>query len=331
MVPCHLFVAYLIELIATQQVKGAIGRRKKDESTTKENDEQLAFKITWICVAVAHTINASLCLGVTTYVVYYHIHHPTIGTMCEVQGIIVWLKNCSYAFTNRDLRHAALYPSASSPLPEIYKDCPYPKNITVRNLCYFWLAPTLVYQPVYPRTSKIRWSFVAKRVVEMVGLGIFIWLMSAQYAIPALLNSVDKLAMFNIPLIAERIMKFSTISLVIWLCGFFAIFQSFLNALAEVTRFADRSFYDDWWNSPSVGAYWRTWNKPIYLFMKRHIYSPLMGRGWSPKTASLMVFFFSAVMHEVLVGVPTHNIIGKSNTQKSVIYLHQLINIFFSH
>lgn len=251
--------------------------------------------------------------------------------MCEVQGIIVWLKNCSYAFTNRDLRHAALYPSASSPLPEIYKDCPYPKNITVRNLCYFWLAPTLVYQPVYPRTSKIRWSFVAKRVVEMVGLGIFIWLMSAQYAIPALLNSVDKLAMFNIPLIAERIMKFSTISLVIWLCGFFAIFQSFLNALAEVTRFADRSFYDDWWNSPSVGAYWRTWNKPIYLFMKRHIYSPLMGRGWSPKTASLMVFFFSAVMHEVLVGVPTHNIIGKSNTQKSVIYLHQLINIFFSH
>ncbi|KAI5286867.1 hypothetical protein KEM52_001835, partial [Ascosphaera acerosa] len=44
--------------------------------------------------------------------------------------------------------------------------------------------------------------------------------------------------------------------------------------------------------------------------MKRHIYSPLVGRGWSSSAASLMVFFFSAVMHEVLVGVPTHNIIG---------------------
>ncbi|KAI5300379.1 splicing factor, partial [Ascosphaera pollenicola] len=58
LVPCHLFVAYLIELVAAQQVKGAIGRRKKDESVSKGHDEQLAFKVTWICVAIAHTINA---------------------------------------------------------------------------------------------------------------------------------------------------------------------------------------------------------------------------------------------------------------------------------
>jgi len=109
----------------------------------------------------------------------------------------------------------------------------------------------------------------------------------------------------------ERLMKLSTISLVIWLAGFFALFQSFLNILAEVTTFGDRNFYDDWWNSPSVGTYWRTWNKPVYQFMKRHVFSPLVGRGWSPYSASVAVFTFSAILHELMVGVPTHNMIGR--------------------
>lgn len=105
-------------------------------------------------------------------------------------------------------------------------------------------------------------------------------------------------------------MKLSTISLVIWLCGFFAIFQSSLNALAELLRFGDREFYTDWWNSASVGTYWRTWNRPVYLFMRRHVYAPLIGRGYSTQLASMGVFFTSALLHELLVGIPTHNIIG---------------------
>jgi diacylglycerol O-acyltransferase-1 len=151
---------------------------------------------------------------------------------------------------------------------------------------------------------------VTKRVLEVIVLLVFIWLTSAQYATPVLRNSLDKIATLDLASILERIMKLSTISLVIWLAGFFALFQSFLNALAEVMRFGDREFYSDWWNSPSVGTYWRTWNKPVYLFMKRHIFSPLVDRGWSPFSASVVVFTLSAILHELLVGVPTHNIIG---------------------
>jgi diacylglycerol O-acyltransferase-1 len=307
-------VAYLIEYAVAKQVKSVIGRRKReDESIPQQAKELDCFRRTWRYIAIAHTVNASLCLLVTTFVVYYHIFHPGIGTLCQVHAIIVWLKNCSYAFTNRDLRHAALRPSPTSRLPELYKQCPYPQNITMKNLCYFWMAPTLVYQPVYPRTSHIRWPFVAKRVLEMLGLSVFIWLTSAQYASPVLRNSLDKIATLDWTSIVERIMKLSTISLIIWLAGFFALFQSYLNALAEVMRFGDREFYGDWWNSPSVGAYWRSWNKPVYHFMKRHIFSPLVGRGWSPFMASLMVFTFSAALHEILVGVPTHNVIGTSH------------------
>ena len=303
----------MVEYLVAQKVKSVIGRRKRDpdDSVPQQAKELDFFRRTWRYIAFAHTTNASMCLLLTTYVVYYHIHHPGIGTLCQTHAIVVWLKNCSYALTNRDLRHAVLRPSPNSKLPEIYKECPYPQNITTANLSYFWMAPTLVYQPVYPRTSHIRWSFVAKRLLELVGLAVFIWLTSAQYAAPVLRNSLDKIASLEWPSIVERIMKLSTISLIIWLAGFFALFHSYLNALAEVLRFGDREFYGDWWNSPSVGMYWRSWNKPVYHFMKRHIYSPLVGRGWSPFRASMMVFTFSAFLHEILVGVPTHNVIGR--------------------
>lgn len=315
LIPVHLLAAYIIETVAAQQARGAVGRRRRSDAGlhAPENEkERNDFNATWRFIAVAHTVNATLCLGITNVVVYFYIHHPGIGTLCELHAIIVWLKNCSYAFTNRDLRHAMLHPTTPGLLPEMYLECPYPRNITFRNLTYFWWAPTLVYQPVYPRTSHIRWTFVLKRVLEVIGLSVFIWLTSAQYAAPLLRNSLDKMALLDLPSILERLMKLSTISLVIWLAGFFALFQSFLNALAEITMFGDRNFYDDWWNSTNLQSYWSTWNKPVYYFMRRHVFSPLVGRGWGTQTASAMVFLFSGFLHELAVGVPTHNILGKS-------------------
>lgn len=233
--------------------------------------------------------------------------HPTLSISILTTTVIVWLKQLSYALTNRDLRTAYLL---SAPTPAIYASAPYPSNITLTNLTYFWFAPTLVYQPVYPRSPSFRPGFFFKRLFEVLGLSITIWFLSAQYAVPVLQNSLPAMGQLQIVHVIERLMKLSTISLVIWLAGFFALFQSGLNALAELLRFGDREFYTDWWNSGSVGTYWKTWNKPVNHFMRRHIYAPLLGRGWSPQNASIVVFTFSAVLHELLVGVPTHNIIG---------------------
>lgn len=301
LIPAHLFVGYLIELIASIHARGAQAHNKKYDNKNPK------LRAAWAAIAFAHTINATLSLGIASGVIYWRIHHPLIGSLCQFHAVIVWLKQLSYAFTNRDLRDAFL---EGVPAPEIYKPCSYPKNITLSNLCYFWWAPTLVYQPIYPRSPSFRWDFFLKRCGETIGLIVAIWFLTVQYATPTLENSVTALGSFNIPLILERLMKLSTISLVIWLVGFFALFQSFLNALAEMLRFGDREFYADWWNSSSVGTYWKTWNKPVNHFMRRHIYSPLLARGWKPHNASIVVFTFSAILHELLVGVPTHNIIG---------------------
>jgi diacylglycerol O-acyltransferase-1 len=293
LVPAHLFVTYLIELVASWQAKRAHAKIEKDDDTPEQYAAALkSFNATWRTVAFVHGINAVTNLCLATKYVYFDIHHPGIGTLCEMHAVIVFLKCASYAFTNRDLRHAYLHPRQAEPLPSLYKSCPYPQNINFKNMCYFWWAPTLVYQPVYPRTSHIRWGA------------------SAQYAAPLLQNSLDKFLELNVTAILERVMKLSTISVFCWLCGFFALFQSSLNALAEIMTFGDREFYGPWWNVSSIRTYWTTWNKPVTNFMRRHVYSPLVGRGVPPPMAQIIVFFISGVLHELLVGVPTHNIIG---------------------
>ncbi|KAI5864499.1 MBOAT, membrane-bound O-acyltransferase family-domain-containing protein [Durotheca rogersii] len=313
LVPCHLFIAYSFEWYAAKQAR--ISRAQsvsKGVSSTPTEDQQARFESKWKSIRTAHLFNATLALAVNSWVVYFHIHHPLIGTITELHVIIVYMKVISYAFANRDLRHAYLHSvkGEASVLPDLYAQCPYPQNITMGNLVYFWWAPTLVYQPVYPRSGKIRWIFVLKRLGEVVCLSVFIWFCSAQYAAPVLWNSLDKIDHLDFVSIVERLLKLSTISLVIWLAGFFALFQSALNALAEIMRFGDRAFYDDWWNSAGLGDYWRLWNKPVYQFMKRHIFSPLISRGWDMTSASVAVFFVSAVLHELLVGIPTKNVIG---------------------
>lgn len=302
MVPCHLFVAYAIESAASREAKAVVGATKKTGSPPSS-------RLSWRMIAVAHAINATFNLLIASEVVYYHIHHPGIGTLCELHAVVVWLKVCSYALTNRDLRDAYLT-SSRDRLPDFYAKCPYPNNITLGNLTYFWWAPTLVYQPVYPRTERIRWSFVGLRALEVLALGIAIWIATAQYAAPLLRNSLPVMSELDYTAIAERLMKLSSISLFCWLAGFHAIFQSSLNLLAEIMCFADRDFYQDWWNATRVRDYWKLWNRPVYQFMKRHIFIPLVGRGCPQLLAQVVVFAFSAVLHEVVVGIPTHNIIG---------------------
>ena len=93
--------------------------------------------------------------------------------------VIVALKVASYALTNRDLRDMYL---ESVPTPTEYESAPYPENINLSNLLYFWWAPTLIYQPVYPHTANFRLGFFLKRSGEAVGILIALWFIIAQYA-----------------------------------------------------------------------------------------------------------------------------------------------------
>jgi diacylglycerol O-acyltransferase-1 len=90
----------------------------------------------------------------------------------------------------------------------------------------------------------------------------------------------------------------------LWLIMFYSFFHSYLNLWAELTMFADRRFYNDWWNASDLSEYWRKWNFPIHSFLIRHIYFPLRRRKVNKALALFITFFTSAVAHEyVIVGI----------------------------
>ena len=50
----------------------------------------------------------------------------------------------------------------------------------------------------------------------------------------------------------------------IWLTFAYLLFHSFLNTMGEILGFADRNFYNDWWNSGDVMEFWKSWNLPVH-------------------------------------------------------------------
>lgn len=108
----------------------------------------------------------------------------------------------------------------------------------------------------------------------------------------------------------ERVLKLSIPTLYFWLAMFYSLFELWLNILAEFTRFGDREFYKEWWNATTLGEYWRLWNMPVHKWMLRHVYFPALRAGIPKFFAGVIVFFISAVFHEVLVGVPLHMLRG---------------------
>ena len=185
---------------------------------------------------------------------------------------------------------------------------PYPESVSAATLAYFVAAPTLVYQPAYPRTPRVR----ARRVVwysfklsVAAALQAAIW---AQYVTPTVKNSVRAVrAARSAPLsLAERVLKLSLPSTYSWVVMFVTLFDCYLTLLAELTRFADRAFFGDWWNARTVGQYWRTWNLPVHKFLLRHVFNPLRRAGVGRNGALALVFAVSAALHEIAVAVPLH-------------------------
>ncbi|KAG0265401.1 hypothetical protein BG011_004786 [Mortierella polycephala] len=345
--PLNVMLAYKLEHWA---MENAIGFRKRksddapaeppkavaagDNKDEKKNKKQPKTKMVeelakenQSTVGWLHVANLFFIIAWPSFMSFYIIYHPFVAMACLMNGIILFLKMTSFALVNQDLRAAFIFGTPIDKFKhlttvhdvsgkditkeEVFQyDVHYPGNITLKNIGYFWLAPTLCYQPSYPRTTVFRKSFFFKRVLEIITCLGMMYFLVEQYATPTLQNSVRAFDELAFGTILERVLKLSTTSVIIWLLMFYTFFHSFFNALAEVLYFGDRRFYLAWWNATGVGMYWKTWNSPVYTFFKRHVYLPLITSGTSPMVASIVIFFISAVLHEVLIGFPTHMIYG---------------------
>ncbi|KAJ8726372.1 hypothetical protein PYW07_001070 [Mythimna separata] len=246
-----------------------------------------------------------------------------ITTVCMLY-LVIFLKLWSYVQTNywcrlglkkkyldNKLRRQSLSAPNWKSKEDLINDTPaaarltkYPDNLNLKDLSYFMLAPTLCYELNYPRTARIRKRFVIKRVLELFfGINLALALFQ-QWMIPTITNSVETFATMDPIRITERLLKLAVPNHLIWLCFFYLCFHSFLNLMGELLQFADRKFYEDWWNANNISVFWSTWNMPVHMWAVRHVYKPITGLGFSKFNAGIVVFAISALFHEYLVSVP---------------------------
>lgn len=130
----------------------------------------------------------------------------------------------------------------------------YPKNLTYGNYIDFILCPTLCYELEYPRTQDRKWTEVLIKAMAVFGCIFLLTLTSEEFIVPVLNDSAYRLhtveSSFDKALIlSETISMLLFPFMVTFLLVFLVIFEYILGAFAEITRFADRRFYSDWWNS----------------------------------------------------------------------------------
>lgn len=192
-----------------------------------------------------------------------------------------FMKMHSYTLSNRDFREK--------------KNKAYPGNITMRNYFYYLVAPTLVYEIEYATVDKFRVGYFIKKVVLFFVQFLSLYNVISDCILPVL-QKVDELNYLEV---------FSRLVFPVFTCYlmvFFILFEQILNSFAEMTRFGDREFYQDWWNSTSFEEFNRKWNRPVYLFLYKHIYLECMNRyGCSKSTANILTFAFSAACHEMVL------------------------------
>ncbi|CAB9524996.1 Diacylglycerol O-acyltransferase 1 [Seminavis robusta] len=266
-----------------------------------------------------HHVNTHATLLSCISIVWNQIENPAVGAALLLYATITWMKLISYACANEDYRLAMksgdvhAIEARLALLNNLEPDdesISYPMNITLGNIYYFWLAPTLTYQIAFPRTPRVRMKRVFGILLGMIACAALFTFLVAQIVNPALKLLVIDLkktnGVYTPGILAEYWLKLAIANTYLWLLTFYAYFHLYLNFWAEVLRFGDRVFYKDWWNSSELASYWRLWNMPVHMWLIRHLYFPCLRMKFSKAGAMFVVFFVSAVLHEVLVSIPFH-------------------------
>uniref|UniRef100_A0A1A7XM42 O-acyltransferase n=3 Tax=Iconisemion striatum TaxID=60296 RepID=A0A1A7XM42_9TELE len=264
---------------------------------------------------VVHSVNLTVTLTFPAAVVLLiPSMTPVGGAIALGTYTILFLKLYSYKDVNLWCRELStikvkkLVRSLSCPSPQHlqgdeHKVC-YPGNLTIRDMYYFVFAPTLCYELNFPRSPKVRMSFLLRRLFEMLFFTQLLVGLTQQWMIPIIQSSMKPLEDMDLSRMMERLLRLAVPNHLLWLMFFYWFFHSSMNFTAELLCFGDRQFYRDWWNSETVTYFWQNWNIPVHKWCLRHFYKPLLRRGFGKMASQSAVFLLSAFFHEYLVSVP---------------------------
>ena len=187
-------------------------------------------------------------------------------------------------------------------LPEItIKDIP----TEFHRFLYFFFAPTLIYRDSYPRIqSQRRYNMIFASLLNVVGTIFYTFIIFQGSCVPYFQKTWKEEYNFKFILVSWfKAMIPATMLLVLM---FFGMLHSWFNLWAEILRYGDREFYQDWWNVSNFADYYRKWNMVVHEWLFHYVYQDLLrftrGRA-SQITCFFVVFLISALIHELILAV----------------------------
>mmetsp|Transcript_28541 Transcript_28541/g.79791 ORF Transcript_28541/g.79791 Transcript_28541/m.79791 type:complete len:548 (-) Transcript_28541:151-1794(-) len=187
----------------------------------------------------------------------------------------------------------------------------------LRRFLYFSFAPTLLYRDEYPRNPRIRWWRVVSHAGEVAAGIIYGFVFFSRFVLIPEVQQANTYKQY-----LEAMLAVAVPATFILLVAHFLVLHSWQNVFGELTRFADRHFYEDWWNVPGFQDYYRKWNLIVHEWLFTYIYQevrdlaryfmvgsaktvPQPGsfvRTFSSGIAKWFTFVISGVIHETLLG-----------------------------
>ncbi|CAK9144146.1 unnamed protein product [Ilex paraguariensis] len=174
-------------------------------------------------VVILHIIITTAAILFPVFVILRCDSAVLSGVTLMLFACTVWLKLVSYAHTNYDMRALTKSFDKGEALSSSF-NMDYSYNVGFKSMAYFMVAPTLCYQPSYPRTACVRKGWVVRQLVKYV---IFTGLMGfiiEQYINPIVQHSQHPLK-GNLLYAIERVLKLSVPNLYVWLCMFYCFFH----------------------------------------------------------------------------------------------------------
>jgi len=106
---------------------------------------------------------------------------------------------------------------------------------------YFLFAPTLLYRDDYPRNAVINWNFVLQMFGQVIAAIFYVYYVVVRFCIPTFENLNQN--QITLPIFISVLFNSIMPGSLFLLLGFYGFLHCWLNAFAEMLRFADRMFY----------------------------------------------------------------------------------------
>lgn len=165
-------------------------------------------------------------------------------------------------------------------------------------LTYFLFAPTLLYQPNYPRTHEIRWWRVANSIVwTFITIAVF---MGIYYEF-ALQYLVIDFRHFTWAALRTNIIANSLLLVVVYMYLItFYYFEIWCGMWAELLTFADHRFFGAYLKDTSVNEIVTNVNRVVALWIKKYLFIPLIKKSHSRTIAFVTTLSLSISYHELV-------------------------------